>query len=89
MERHQSSAERHQSSAPARGRVLDGDGQTNGSRLTSLREAGRRLTGSTQSAARQADAYVHAHPWLIAGAVAAASAAAGYAYSRITAKRKD
>jgi ElaB/YqjD/DUF883 family membrane-anchored ribosome-binding protein len=47
------------------------------------------LTGSTQSAARQADAYVHAHPWLIAGAVAAASAAAGYAYSRITAKRKD
>ncbi len=81
--------EHHQSNMPsAHNRGIDGHGQTDGSRLTSLRATGLRWTGATKSAARQADTYLHAHPWLIAGAVAAASAAAGYAYSRLTAKRK-
>ncbi len=80
--------EQHQNRVPsAHGKDLDGRGRTNGSRLTSLRATGLRWAGSTKWAARDADAYVRAHPWLIAGAVAAASAAAGYAYSPLT-KRK-
>jgi hypothetical protein len=81
--------QQHQSSVPsAHIKGLDGHGRTDESPPTSLRATAVRWTGSTKSAARQADAYLHAHPWFIAGAVAAASAAASYAYSRITAKRE-